>query len=178
MLGGWYDLGMRGKWVLAAAAAIFLGAAAGGVSLLLRNSRTPEKPAQLEPPRPIENPESAPLRLSGTVRAQSAIGVPAPIEGTIEEILVSLHEEVHKDQVLGHIKNLTLESDVRTAQEEAKQAEEAVNRQESVFLAARLEASRAAADLSRVQMEFYKAEKDAQRQGMLNREGRDPAPRV
>ena len=165
---------MRGKWVLAAAALVLLGAAAGAVSLLFRSHSTPEKPAQLQPAQPVGNQQTSQVSLTGTVRAQSAIGVPAPIEGTIEEILVSVDEEVHKDQVLGHIKNLTLEAEVAEAQEEAKQAEELVNRRESEFLAARLEASRAVADLSRVQAEFYKAEKTAQREGMLHREGATP----
>jgi multidrug resistance efflux pump len=161
---------MRGKWLLAAAAVILLGAAAGAVSLLLRRSAPVEQPPQ-EVPSPSQQNE---ISLAGVVRAQSVVGVPAPIEGTLEEVLVAPGEEVHRDQLLAHIRNSAIERDIIAAQEAAKEAEQTVNRRESEFMAARLEASRAAADLSRVQAEFYKLEKAALRQEMLHREGATP----
>ncbi|MCW5976592.1 MAG: efflux RND transporter periplasmic adaptor subunit [Bryobacteraceae bacterium] len=161
---------MRGKWILAAAAAILLGAAAGALSLLLRNAhRAPTPPQQ----QAATAPDST-LSLSGVIRAQSVVGVPAPIDGALEEVLVAVGEAVHRDQALAHIGNSAIEADVTLAQRELRSAEERVNRLESQFLAARLEASRAAADTARVQAEFYKAEKDALRQQMLHREGATP----
>jgi multidrug resistance efflux pump len=165
---------MRGKWVLAAAAVILLGAATGGVVLLLRNSARPSRVLQQEAPKPAPDATLKEISVQGVLRAQAVLGIPAPIQGTLEEVLVSLYEEVHREQVLGHIRNTALEADVRNAQEALKQAEERANRSESMFLAARLEASRAAADLTRAQAEFYKAEKDALRQQVLHREGATP----
>lgn len=102
------------------------------------------------------------------------MGVPAPIEGTLEEVLVTVGEEVRQDQTLAHIRNTAIEADVKSAQDEVSRAEGIANRMESLFLTARLEASRASADLSRAQAEVYQAEKAAARQQMLHREGATP----
>lgn len=164
---------MPGKWLLLIVAAVLLGLGAGAISLLIRG---PDHGAALTV---VEAPASArpvvrELSLTGTVVAKDFIGVPAPVEGTLDALLVSVGEEVFEGQLLAQIRNSTVEVELRVAEEEVKQAEAEVSSLESAFIAARLEASRASAELSRARGEFRRAEKARTRSLVLIREGATP----
>lgn len=161
---------MRGRWLLASVAVILLGAALGAITLLLR-------PPKEAPPTPVLSSPALPaeeVTLTGLVRARHVVGMPAPIEGTLLELMVAIGEEVHEGQLLAQIRNTAVEDEVRAASEEVRRLEDRLRNQESAFLAARLEASRANADFSRAQSEFFQAEKAALRQQVLHREGATP----
>jgi len=160
---------MRGKWLLASGAAILLGAAVGAVTLLWK-----DRAGALDRPDAALPGEFEEISLTGTVRAQHVIGLAAPIEGTLFNVMVAPGEEVHEGQLLAQIRNTALEAELKAAGEEVRRLEDRLKNLESAFLAARLEASRANADLSRAQSEFLQAEKAALRQQLLYREGATP----
>jgi HlyD family secretion protein len=89
-------------------------------------------------------------------------------------VLVAPGEEVHEGQLLAQIRNTALENELKAAGEEVRRLEDRLKNLETAFLAARLEASRANADFSRAQSEFFQAEKAALRQQVLYREGATP----
>jgi len=160
---------MRGKWILASGAAILLGAALGGVTLLWKGRAGGSDRADAALPGAVEE-----ISLTGIVRAQHVVGLAAPIEGTLFNVMVTPGEEVHEGQLLAQIRNTALEEELKAAGEEVRRLEERLKNLESAFLAARLEASRANADFSRAQAEFFQAEKAALRQQVLYREGATP----
>ncbi|MBK5295433.1 MAG: hypothetical protein JJE04_27615 [Acidobacteriia bacterium] len=156
-----------GIWLLIAASVAVAAIAAGAVYFLLR-----PKPAP--PPLAAVEPALAPgteVSFSGTVQARNVVLVPAPIEGTLENVEVETGHEVFEGQLLARIKNTSLESSKAAAMEVMENAQSRVNNLESALIAARLEASRASAEASRARLEFEKAEKLALRQQMLLREG-------
>jgi len=156
------------KWFLLSASAALLVIAGGGVYLWKRSTAPPPpKPVAAEPAIPA----GAELSFSGIVRARHVVLVPAPTDGTLESMEVGVGMEVFEAQLLGRIKNTLLESSRDAAREEMESAQSRVNHLESGLIAARLEASRTAAEASRARMEFEKAEKLYLRQQMLLREG-------
>jgi multidrug resistance efflux pump len=100
--------------------------------------------------------------------------VQAPSDGTIEEYLVIVGEEVFEGQLLARIHNPALESQREVAKADADKTQERVNTMESQLLAARLEASRSRAKTARLKEDYDRTERNFQRQGMLNREGATP----
>lgn len=163
---------MRGKWVLFSVTVILLGAAAGAVSLLIRGPSS-AAPEVIEAPV-AGAPRMEEISLSGTVVAQSVVGVPAPVEGTLESVMVAIGEEVYAGQLLAQIRNTAVEAELRVAEEETIEAEDKANRLESQLIAARLEASRASADLARARSTFQRAEAAWLRSQTLIREGATP----
>jgi len=159
---------MRGKWLLLAAGVVVLGVLAGLVSLLRQEAamRSTSEKADIVPAE-----EPAEVSLTGRVQSQEVVDVAAPIEGTIEVLLAGVGEEVFEGQLLARIKNTGLESSLDASKAELERAQAKVSNLESVLIAARLEASRAGADASRSRGEFERAQKAAQRQQMLYREG-------
>ncbi len=163
---------MLGKWLLFAVVVILAGAAAGALSLLFKDPDS-IAPEVIEAPT-SEAPAVDEISLTGTVVAQNVIGIPAPVEGTLESVMVAIGEEVFEGQLLAQIRNTAVEDELRTAEEEAVEAEDKVNRLESQFIAARLEASRASADLSRARTTYQRAEQEWLRSQTLIRKGATP----
>lgn len=165
---------MRGKWVLISVTAILLGVAAGALSVLLRTTDESPTPGPPEDPAATATAAVEEISLSGLIRAQNVVGVTAPIEGTLENVMVAVGEEVFANQLLAQIKNTSIEADVEATRQELQRVEARVSNLESMFAASRLEASRASADLSRARNEYLSAERAALRQQMLYREGATP----
>ena len=132
---------MRGKWVLLTVAALLIGAAAGAVSLWWQSRST-------GPAAPVVVPAaSAPatgeqVSLTGRVVALNVLGIPAPVEGTLESVVFSIGEEVFEGELLGHIRNTAFESEMADARRAVQEAEDHVREMDSRFLALRLEATR------------------------------------
>jgi multidrug efflux pump subunit AcrA (membrane-fusion protein) len=137
------------------------------------------KPAQIAAPPPAkaaETTKSEPreLSFSGTVQARHIISLPAPVEGTLESLEVQQGQEVFEEQLLGRVKNLSLEAEREASRLDAESAQDKVSQAESALIAARLEASRTAADADRARSQHAAAERAAQRQRMLYNEGATP----
>ncbi len=157
-----------GKWILFAVASILVGLGAGAVSLWLEQ-KSPPVPEEAPPP-PVEEE----VRIQGVVAAANSVAIPAPIEGILDTVLVNVGEEVYEGMLLAQIQNTLIDSELVVLQERRDEAEAAVHKAESNEIAARLEASRAQADLNRARDELAEAQREADRQRMLYREGATP----
>ena len=154
--------------------AILLGAAAGAISIFLNSDAEPSGSSAVED---LETPAitlTNEISLEGIVRVQNSVSVPATIEGTLENFMVEIGEEVFTGQILARINNTAIETDLKAAREKASRAEERVNRAESLVIESRLEASRANANLNMARTELRAAEKAAQRQQTLYDKGATP----
>ena len=100
--------------------------------------------------------------------------VGAPVEGAVEQVAVDVGAEVLAGQILARIGSSSLESARDAANEEMERLKQRLNNIESALIAARLESSRAEADLSRAKTEYERRQKVAERQQMLHREGATP----
>ncbi len=114
-----------------------------------------------------------PIRRSyvGKIRAQKTVLIPAPVDGTLESVEVSDGDEVFEGQLLGRIQNTTIETARQAAIEDLEKAKSRVAGIESQWMAARLEASRASADLARIRSEYETASRNFEKQQRLFREG-------
>lgn len=107
----------------------------------------------------------------GKLRAQKTILIPAPMDGTLESVEVSDGDEVFEGQLLGKIRNSSIELGKQSSVEELERAKTRLGDLESQWMAARLEASRASADLARVRSEHETASRNFTLQQKLFREG-------
>ncbi len=162
---------MSGKRVAIGGVVLLLAAAAGAL-VLVRRSQAPGKPAARPAPSAVViGPEAS---LTGKVRAQTVISIAAPVNGTVQELLVENGQPVFEGQLLGRIENTGLETEQQQATTDAARAQERLNQLQNELISARLEASRARADANRAQAGFDRSERSYLREQMLNREGATP----
>jgi multidrug resistance efflux pump len=127
--------------------------------------------AAAEAAKPKPAPDLLGLTYTGKIRARKTVLVPAPIEGTLESIEVTVGEEVFEGQLLGRIQNTAIEANKQRSEEDLDRAKGRVADIESQLLAAKLEASRASADVARIRSEYETASRAFDRQQKLFREG-------
>ncbi|HWR52654.1 MAG TPA: biotin/lipoyl-containing protein [Bryobacteraceae bacterium] len=156
--------------IAAVAGLAVVAVAAGTGALIYWRSQTPP-PRQEAPAEPTFSAETA---FPATVRARHMVDVPAPVAGTVEELLVEPGQPVYEGQLVMRIKNTAIASEQEAAIREAAAAEESLNRFEGELAALRLEHSRARADFSRAQSEFDRVEKLYQREQLLLSQGATP----
>jgi len=161
---------MRGKWLLLSGT-IVLAAVAGGALWMYRTAAPPQRAVAAPAATTFSGTE---LSLPGTIRAQSVTVVAAPMDGTLESVLVETGQPVYEGQILGRIQNTGLEGAQQEAASDAARAQERYSQIQNEMIAARLEASRARADALRAQGECDRAERVYQRQQMLEKEGATP----
>jgi multidrug resistance efflux pump len=161
---------MKKAWMTAAAAAVVL-AGAGWGGWTYWQGRKAAEPKAAPAPDAVELAPGALVNLQGVLRAQNVVTVAAPLDGVMEEVPVTVGEEVFESQILGRIANDFLEQNERNATLELERAQARVGALESTLLAARLEESRASADAARARSEYARAEREYQRQRILLREG-------
>jgi multidrug resistance efflux pump len=159
-------------WLLITGTLLFGGIAAVAISVWRKETAPAVKPT----PTPIAKPvfEGNELTLAGKVRAQHVVSVPAPIEGTLDMVLVEAGQDVFEGQLLVRIKNQLLETAQEQAVQELERAQNRVTNYEGQIVAARLEAARADADSARAQSEAARLERAYARQQLLHREGATP----
>jgi multidrug resistance efflux pump len=126
---------------------------------------------QSEASKPKPKPDPLGQTWQGTIRAQKILRVPAPVEGTLESVEVADGDEVFEGQLLARIRNTAIEANKQKTEEDLDRAKGKVADLESQVLSARLEASRASADLARVKSEYEAASRAYDRQQKLFREG-------
>jgi len=164
---------MKGNWWLAVGILLFLAAGTAALTYWVKQQTSASQP-QVAPAQPVELPPGSEIRVDATLAAQNLVDIPAPMDGIANEFPVKPGEEVFEGQILGTIQNSVLEEDRREAVLELERATNKMNEIESAIIAARLEESRAAAELSRARSELARAEKAYDRQKLLNREGATP----
>jgi multidrug resistance efflux pump len=166
---------MSGKWL--AAGVIVLVAAAAGVFFLARNKpqATVVQPT-VAPPAPVPAPPPASLEITvtGQVQAANGVNVPAPVDGTIEELMAEVGDVVIEGKLLARIKNPKLASAEAAARSQVEQDRSRISELESALIAARLEVSRSQADETRTRLELERAEKEYQKQELMFLQGITP----
>ena len=125
--------------------------------------------AEARKPKPTVDPVGQ--TFTGKIRAQKTVQVAAPLGGTLESLEVNDGEEVIEGQLLARILNSGFVAAKQRAVEDLDRAKGKVSDLESQVLEARLEASRASADLARVRSEYENASRAYDRQQKLFREG-------
>ena len=125
--------------------------------------------AEARKPKPVVDPVNQ--TFTGKIRAQKTVQVAAQVAGTLESLEVSDGEEVIEGQLLARILNSGLVAAKQRAVEDLDRAKGKVSDLDSQVLAARLEASRASADVARVRIEYESASRAYDRQQKLFREG-------
>ena len=142
---------------------------AGGWYGYAEYQRRQKAAVEANKPKPIPDP----IRQSylGKLRAQKTVLIPAPMDGTLESVEVSDGEEVFEGQLLGKIRNTSIELGKQAAIEELEKAKARLGEVESQWMAARLEASRSSADLARVRSDHETASRHFALQQKLFREG-------
>jgi multidrug resistance efflux pump len=159
----------QGNWIYFAALLGILALAGGGGYYVFREYQKPK--VELAAPAPAANADAAAMSYQGKIRAAKTLPIPAPIDGTLEELSVADGEEVSEGQLLARITNSTLELAKQEAAELLEQARTKLEGFESQLIGARLEISRASADLARVKAEYETASRAFERQKVLFREG-------
>ena len=160
---------MQRKWVYSGAVLAAIALAGTGAFVLLRNG---SPAAAKQAPQAAAMP--AEVTLAVRLQAKNTIEVPVPLEGKVEKFHVEVGDEVYEGQLLAVIKSEALEGVRGLAELELERIETRVNNLESSIAAARLEASRAGAEASRVRNDYDRASRTFQRQKMLLAEGATP----
>jgi multidrug resistance efflux pump len=167
---------MRRTWLLAGVVIVLSTVAVA--ALFLTRSKPPAastRPATAPPaPAPAPAPASVEITVSGQVQAANVVNVPAPVDGTIEELMANVGDVVVEGKLLARIKNPKLASTETTAQSEVERQRNRIGGLESALISARLEVSRTEADQTRVKQELEKADKEYQRQESMFRQGITP----
>ena len=162
---------MRKGWLPAASVIALLVISAAGISLYRRAPKPRPAPVPVSQPAP---PEPTEISLPGQVQPTKVVTVAAPVEGIIEKFLAGVGDAVFEGELLARIRNGKLDAAAEAAKADVERARTRVSDLESKQIAARLEASRARADATRVKGDLERAEKVYIRQQMLNREGATP----
>src|ERR1041384_5052459 len=129
------------KWAWIPIAAVCLGTV---LALLWARRKMPAPAPAVTPAAALVS--RAEIALSGTIRPQHVITVPAPLSGNLEAFMANTGDEVFEGQVLARVGSADLESDREAAAHAVEGAEQQVNAAEAALNASRLEASRADAD--------------------------------
>jgi multidrug resistance efflux pump len=158
---------ISGLWFVAAGVLI-IGGVLGGLYFVLRK----------EPPAPVAStsatptlPAGADVTFTGKIAARSLISLPAPVSGVLDRLDVTPGTPVFEGQKIAHIKNDELTSARDLANENKQRAQTRLENIEASSISARLEASRANAELARVRLDFTAAEKNYLKQQMIYKAG-------
>jgi HlyD family secretion protein len=161
---------MERKWFLTAAALAGLAIAAS--AFLYRRSLAPK-------PKPAPKPQvvaalPAEIGITGKIEATKIVGVTVPVDGTIEQLVADVDDDVVPGDVLARIKNPKIAAAQQKMEDVAGHARIRVETLETALISAELEASRSEADATRAKLAFEKAEKTYDREKMLMSEGITP----
>lgn len=158
------------RWMLYGPVLLILAGLCVGVYYLKREYDQRQAAASAAV-KPAAAPDPLGQTYAGRLRAQKTVLVPAPIDGTLESLEATEGEEVYEGQLLGRIQNTSLDTHKQRAEEDLERLRGRVADVESQILAARLEASRASAELARLRSEYELSSRNYERQQKLFREG-------
>jgi len=163
---------MKARWLIAAGGAVVLVALA--VFVGYRTRRPKQAPVAAPVVTPAHPPLPANVTLSGTIQATKFIKVQPPVDGTIEQFVADIGDDVAKGDILARIHNPKIAAQEEQSRLEGDTARNRVQQIEADLIGARLEVSRTEADTTRVQLELQKAQKEYERQQVMWKEGVTP----
>jgi multidrug resistance efflux pump len=138
---------MQRKWILVSAAVALACLAAGAVALRLRH-RAAERP--LRAAGAVTLPaDTGIVTLTGTIRAQHVVTFGSTGKGNIEAFMAEVGDQVGEGQALARVGAMNLEADRENATNDVQKAQDRVTQAEAAVKDARLEESRAAAELEK-----------------------------
>ena len=149
---------MSRKWLLSAVALVLV--AAVGIALVLRQRKPEPKPVATA----VADAPAAEVNFVGTVQPRTIVAVGAPSIGVLDAFFVDAGQEVYKDQLLGRLRDASLDQGQKSAQAQLDQAQGSLAGVNSELLAAKLELSRATADQVRAHGDIDRFEKEYERQ--------------
>ncbi len=161
---------LASRWMLYGPVALVAGIVVGGAWYGYGEYQRRERTAA-EARQPKAAVDVLSQNFTGKTRAQRTVAVAAPLEGTLESLEVTDGDEVFEGQLLARIRNTGMEAAKQRSVEDLDRVKGKLSDLESQVLAARLEASRAGADLTRVRLEYDNASRAYERQQKLYREG-------
>jgi len=160
---------ISGLWFIAAGLVI-IGAVLGGLYLYFRKPEpagTPTTTTAAGPPLQ----SGTDVTFTGKITPRALLNIPAPVAGVLDRLDVKPGTPVFEGQLIGHIKNEDLTVQRDNALEDKQRAQTRLENVEASHISARLEASRAAAELARMRLDFAAIEKEYARQQMLYKAG-------
>jgi len=164
---------MSVKWLLVAAGAIVLGASVGVVSLLVQEyDLLPASEQQASEESTAA--EAEPIRLTGVVVPRNVVGVPAPVEGSLQSVAVNIGEQVYEGQLLGHILNTAFLSEIDAAREDIQELDDMVYNLENKLLDVRKAATEADGQALAARETYQEAEREYLRSQNLLARGATP----
>jgi multidrug resistance efflux pump len=137
---------MRRKWIPVSVAVALAVVAIGAVALRLRH----REPAPARAAGAVSLPvDSGFATLTGTIRAQHVVTFGATVKGNIEAFMAEVGDEVAEGQALARVGATNLEAARENTSNDVQKAQDRVTRAEGAVNDARLEESRAAADVEK-----------------------------
>jgi multidrug resistance efflux pump len=155
---------------LTVAAAVAVLVIAGSVFLYRKSPAPPPKPA---PTKPVAVAPPSEIIFTGKIQATKVVSVPVPVDGTIEQLVADVDDDVVAGDVLARIKSPKIAAQQKT-EDVAGRARNRVEALETALITAELEASRSEADATRAKLEFEKAEKTFEHEQLLMNQGITP----
>jgi multidrug resistance efflux pump len=155
---------------LTVAAAVAVLVIAGSVFLYRKSPAPPPKPA---PTQPMAVAPPSEIIFTGKIQATKVVSVPVPVDGTIEQLVADVDDDVVAGDVLARIKSPKIAAQQKT-EDVAGRARNRVEALETALITAELEASRSEADATRAKLEFEKAEKTFEHEQLLMDQGITP----
>ncbi len=166
-----YHRGMRVRLLIAGGGVVLLASLGAFFTYRIRHS-VPAKAAPVV--KLVLQPIPTDVTLSGTIQATKAIKVGVPLDGTVEQFVADVGDDVAKSDVLARIRNPKIAMQQEEQRLNGERARNRVQELEAALIGARGEVSRSEADATRVQMEVGRAQKEFERQQMMMREGVTP----
>jgi HlyD family secretion protein len=160
---------MRGKWLLISGLAVIAGVGGGALSHRFRKA---PPPTQERASAAVLNTNE--ITITGKIRAQHVTGVGASVEGNLEAFLADVGDEVFEGQVLARVGSSGLETSREQASAAVELAQQQVAAAETAVNNARMESSRADADLQRARIQVDRTQKVLERQTTLHKAGATP----
>jgi multidrug resistance efflux pump len=138
---------MKRKWLAASMAVLLVCLAAGAVTWRLRH-RAPQGPVRSAGAVSLPA-DTGIVTISGSLRAQHVVNFGPATKGSIEAFMADVGDAVEEGEAVARVGAIGLDADRENAETDVRKAQDRVNQAESAVKDARLDESRAAAELEK-----------------------------
>jgi HlyD family secretion protein len=154
---------MRRKWIAVCAALALIGVAGGAVAWRLRR-HAPAAPVRGAGAVSIPV-DTGIVTLTGTIRAQHVVNFGPTGQGSIEAFMADVGDEVNEGESIARVGGIGLDAERENAAQDVRGAQDRVTQAEQAVKEARIEESRASADMEKArdvlqrEQDFYAKQK-------------------